>query len=225
MKNKCYWVFPQKADCAYFGAKSNDMKALRFTLAIAALSLAATSTFAQRVKMKEGNLDALKGVKKLNVKYDYSGMTCTTKDIPESDFVSNKKEEYNKKEAGKGDKWADSWVADREKRFAPHFKEQFEKQASIQIADGNNEKYTMIFHTTHVETGFNIGITRRDAYIDAEVIVVESANPDKVLAKMTIDNIPGRTGGGYDFDTGERLAEAYEKAGKTVGKYFDKEVN
>ncbi len=200
------------------------MKALKFTLLAASL-LAATTTMAQRIKMKEGNLDALKGVKKLNIRYDYSAMTCTTKDIPEADFVANKKEEYNKKEAGKGDRWAESWVADREKRFAPHFKQMFEKQSDILLSEGESEKYTLIFKTTHTETGFNIGIKRRDAFIDGEALVVEAANPDKVLAKISIDNVPGRTGGGYDFDAGERLAEAYEKAGKSLGKYFSKQID
>jgi len=197
------------------------MKTLRFTLGLIALLVTSTA-MGQRIKMKEGNLDALKGVKKLNIQFDYSGMTCTTKDIPEEEFIAKKKEEYNKKEPGKGDKWAESWVADREKRFAPHFKELFQKQSDIELSDDGSEKYTLIFKTTHTETGYNIGISRRDAFIDGEAIVVEAANPDKVLARISIDNVPGRTGGGYDFDTGERLSEAYEKAGKSLGKYFRK---
>ncbi len=201
------------------------MKALRFTLAVAALSIAASSAMAQKIKLKEGNLDGLKGVTKMNVKYDYNGMTCTTKDIPEAEFVQNKKDEYNKKEPGKGDKWAASWVEDRDRRFHVHFKDMFEKTSDIKIGEMPSEKYTLIFKTTHVETGYNIGISRRDAFIDGEAWVVETANPDRAIAKIAIDNVPGRTGGGYDFDTGERLAEAYEKAGKSLGKYFSKQIN
>ena len=201
------------------------MKMIRFALTVAAFSLAASTAMGQKIRLKEGKLDALKGVKKMNVQYDYSGMTCTTKNIPEDEFVSNKKEEYNKKEAGKGDKWADSWVADREKRFHVHFKDMFEKQSDLQLGDMPDEKYNLDFKTTHVETGYNIGISRRDAFIDGEALVIETANPKNVIARITIDNVPGRTGGGYDFDTGERLAEAYEKAGKSLGKYFSKEID
>ncbi|MBS1775375.1 MAG: hypothetical protein JSS64_03740 [Bacteroidetes bacterium] len=150
------------------------MKSLKIALALAAL-LASSSAMAQRIKMKEGNLDMLKGVKKMNIKYDYSNMTCTTKDIPEAEFIANKKEEYNKKETGKGDHWAEGWVADRENRYAPKFREMFEKQSDITLDPSGNEKYTLIFHTTHTETGYNIGISRRNAYIDAEALVVESA--------------------------------------------------
>lgn len=200
------------------------MKVLRLTLLFAALAFASTA-MAQRIKMKEGSLAPLKGVKKINIRYDYSNMTCTTKDIPEAEFVANKKEDYNKKEPGKGDKWAESWVADREKRFAPQFKELFEKHSDMQLAEGTTEQYTLIFKTTHTETGYNIGISRRDAFIDGEAIVVETASPEKVIARISIDNVPGRTGSGYDFDTGGRLAEAYEKAGKSLGKYFSKQID
>ncbi|MBS1588476.1 MAG: hypothetical protein JST52_02570 [Bacteroidetes bacterium] len=199
------------------------MKSLKIALALAAL-LASSSAMAQRIKMKEGNLDMLKGVKKMNIKYDYSNMTCTTKDIPEAEFIANKKEEYNKKETGKGDHWAEGWVADRENRYAPKFREMFEKQSDITLDPSGNEKYTLIFHTTHTETGYNIGISRRNAYIDAEALVVESANPDKVLARITMDDIPGSSFGGYDFDTGARLSESYEKAGKSLGKYISKQA-
>lgn len=201
------------------------MNIIRFALTVAAFTMATSTAIAQKIKLKEGNLSTLKGVKKMNVKYDYSGMTCTTKNIPEDEFVAKKKEEYNKKESGKGDKWADSWVADREKRFHVHFKDMFEKESDMQIGSLPEEKYTLIFKTTHVETGYNIGVSRRDASIDGEALVVETANPSNVIARMTIDNVPGRTGGGYDFDTGERLAEAYEKAGKSLGKYFSKQVD
>lgn len=201
------------------------MKSIRMTLTVAVLAITASGALAQRIKMREGKLDALKGVKSFNMQYDYNGMTCTTKNIPEEEFIADKKAEYNKKEAGKGDKWAESWVADRENRFHPHFKEMFEKESSMQLASDQNEKYTLIFRTTHVETGYNIGISRRDASIDAEALVVETANPGNVIAKLSITDIPGRTFGGYDFDTGERLAEAYEKAGKSLGKYFHKEID
>lgn len=200
------------------------MKFLRLTLAIAACSIAANTAIAQRIKLKEGNLAAVKGTTEFNVRYDYSNMTVTTKNKPEAEFIENKKKDYNEKEAGKGDKWAESWVADREKRYAVQFKEEFEKQSNMKIGEMPDAKYTLVFHTTHTETGFNIGITRRNAYIDGELMIVETANPDKVIAKITIDDAAGQTFGGYDFDTGVRLQEAYAKAGKELGKFLRKKL-
>ncbi|HTM66434.1 MAG TPA: hypothetical protein VL093_08950 [Flavipsychrobacter sp.] len=200
------------------------MKAPKLLLTIATLSLAASVATAQKIKLKDGKLDALKGTTEFNVKYDYSNMTVTTKNKPEAEFITTKREDLNKKEPGTGDKWAESWVADREKRFAVQFKEEFEKQSDMKIGDNPEAKYTLVFHTTHTETGYNIGISRRNAYIDGELLVVETANPDNVIARISIDNAPGQTVGGYDFDTGVRLQESYAKAGKELGKFLRKKL-
>lgn len=200
------------------------MKAPKLLLTIATLSLAASVATAQKIKLKDGKLDALKGTTEFNVKYDYSNMTVTTKNKPEAEFITTKREDLNKKEPGTGDKWAESWVADREKRFAVQFKEEFEKQSDMKIGDNLEAKYTLVFHTTHTETGYNIGISRRNAYIDGELLVVETTNPDNVIARISIDNAPGQTVGGYDFDTGVRLQESYAKAGKELGKFLRKKL-
>jgi hypothetical protein len=76
--------------------------------------------------------------------------------------------------------------------------------------------YTVIFKTTFIEPGFNVGVARKNASINAEAIFVESANPENVLAKVSIENSPGRDAMGYDFDTGYRIQEAYAKAGKEL---------
>lgn len=179
---------------------------------------------AAKVKLKSGKLDALKGVKEMNVKYDYSNMTVTTKNKPETEYIEDKKAEYNKKEAGKGDKWAESWEADRDKRYKVQFKEEFDKQSGITLNENSDAKYTIIFHTTHTETGYNIGISRRNAYIDGEATIVETANPDNVIAVITVQDAQGGTFGGYDFDSGTRLQESYAVAGKTIGKFIKKKL-
>ena len=200
------------------------MNMMRTTLLTAALAVGSFSAEAQKIKLKEGDLSGLKGTKEFNIRYDYSSMTVTTKKKPEAEFIAEKKEDYNKKEAGKEDKWAESWVADREKRYAVQFKEEFEKQSDMKISENPDAKYTLIFHTTHTETGYNIGISRRNAYIDGELLVVETANPDKVIARISIDDAAGQTFGGYDFDTGVRLQESYAKAGKELGKFLRKKL-
>lgn len=188
------------------------------------LSAASLTVSAQKLRVKNANFDALKGTTRLNVKYDYSNMTVTTKNIDEQAFIEEKKKELNKKEAGRGNAWAASWTNDREARFEKQFKEEFDKQSDIRLGAFPDAKYTLIFHTTHTETGFNIGITRRNAYIDGEVQIVETANPSNVTAVITIDNSPGTMPFGMDFDTGGRLAEAYAKAGKEIGKMIKKKI-
>ena len=57
---------------------------------------------------------------------------------------------------------------------------------------------------------------------DGEAWIVETADKSKVIAKISIQKAPGRTFGGYDFDTGERIAESYADAGKALGKFIRK---
>lgn len=202
---------------------SIDMKALRFGLAVAAIVCTAATVNAQKVKVTDGSLDALKGVKKLNLQFDYSKMGVG-KFETEEEYIAKKKEDYNKKETGKGDEWAKAWKADRKNRCEPKFKDLFSKHCDILIGEYPSEKYTMIFKTTFIEPGYNIYVSRKYAELDGEVWLVETSNPTTVVAKLSVQNCPGRTYGNSDYDTGERISEAYEMAGKVLGKYLDKEL-
>src|SRR5690606_10163736 len=151
------------------------MKAIRFGALAVALFLSVVAN-AQKVRMMDGSLDALKGVSKINAQFDYSKMGVG-KFATEEEYIEKKKGDYNKKEAGRGDEWERSWVADRKNRFEPQFRELFAKHSDINIGEYPNEKYTIIFKTTYTEPGYNIYVTRKNAEIDGEAWIVETANP------------------------------------------------
>ncbi len=198
------------------------MKPLRL-IAATALLLASAMAFAQKAHLEDGNLNMLKGIKKINVKFDYSNMEVGKK--TEKEYIEDKMEAYNKKEAGRGEKWAKDWVSDRTRRFEPKFLELFNDNGDIKGGNFPTEKYTMIFHTIFTEPGFNVGVTRKNAYIDAEILIVETANEGKALAKISISDVPGRTAFGGDYDTGLRIEEAYAKAGKQIAKFLEKNAD
>ena len=199
------------------------MKPIRYTILSVALLLSANA-MAQKVRVLDGNLDALKGVSKINVQFDYSKMGVG-KFATEEEYIEKKKDDYNKKESGKGNDWEKAWKADRKNRFEPQFKELFAKHSDMNIGDFPSEKYTLIFKTTYTEPGFNIYVTRKYAEIDGEAWIVETTNPDNVIAKISVQNCPGRTYGGNDYDTGTRIQESYAVAGKGLGKFLKKEMH
>lgn len=185
-------------------------------LALLAVMVFSLSVNAQRIKLLEGDLSVLKNEQSINTEFTYDNMRVG-KYEKEADYIADKTADLNKKEPGRGDTWAKSWVNDRETRYAPKFNELFQESSKMTIS--KNAKYTLIFKTTSTEPGFNIGITRRNAEISGEVLLVETANKEKVLARVSVQKALGRTFGGFDFDTGLRLSEAYADAGKAVGKF------
>lgn len=181
---------------------------------------------AQKVNVLKGDLAFLKGQSKLNVEYVYDGMKVGKKQT-EEEYIKEKTTEANKKEAGKGDTWLKGWKGAREQRYQPHFEELMNKQLEgiMQVKGGlTDAKYTVILQTTRTEPGFNVGVMKQAAYVDFNVKVVETANKSNVLYEAEALNTPGSQFGGYDFDAGTRLAESYEKMGKTLGGKIEKAI-
>jgi hypothetical protein len=191
---------------------------MRHFLPVIVLMLSLTAVNAQKIKVIEGDLAKLKGVKSFKTEFTYTPM-IVGKDKDEKDYIQEKKQKLDEKEPGRGDTWEKAWVADRKDRFEPQFRELFSKHSGMSAVD-DSSPYTMIFKTTRTEPGWNVGVMRVPAYIDAEVWFVETANPDNVLAKISIKNSPGRDAFGMDYETGLRLQESYAKAGKSLGGFL-----
>lgn len=174
---------------------------------------------AQKVKLLSGDFSQLKGQTALNVDYIYDNLKVGKK--AEDEYIKGKVADYNKDEPGKGDKWLTNWKNDRATRYQPKFEElmnEYLKEKGIKVAASKGAKYSVVLKTLMIEPGFNIGIMRQDANINVEISLVETGNPSVILAKVTMDNVPGRSYGGYDFDMGVRIEEAYAKCGKELGK-------
>jgi hypothetical protein len=195
------------------------MKLLMKCVGLMALVFFSIQTNAQKIKLREGDISVLNGQPSINVEFLYDGMSVGS--YPdEQDYIKKKMDDYNKKEPGSGDRFAKAWVGDRKTRFEPAFKEKFEEYSKMLIKP--NSKYTLIFKTTSTEPGYNIYIKRKNAEIDAEVTIVETADRTKVIASISVSNAPGRTFGGNDYETGVRIAESYEVSGKRLGIFIEK---
>ncbi len=203
------------------------MKKIITQLSIVAVLLAASPLLAQKMKLESGALSFLKGEKSLNVEYAYDGLTVG-KDS-EAAYTEKKVAEYNKKEAGTGDKWLASWKSDRAKRYEPKFEELLNKQFSerkIDLKAGKNPdaKFTMVLKTTLLEPGWNAAIMRQPAEVSTQVEFFDTKDRKKSLALITIAKAPGRDAMGYDFDVGYRLQEGYAKTGKELGIFLAKKA-
>lgn len=201
------------------------MKTNTFAAILVTLFFTFQIGFAQRVDLRSGDIDVLAGQKTVNVQYDYSEFGVG-KFATEKEYLDKKSAEYNAKEAGKGDEWKKAWVADRQNKYEPKFEELFNKgleDKGLKIGKGADAKYTFIVHTTYLEPGYNVGVMRKNAYLNYKIDLVETSGK-KNIAEMVLTNVAGGQFGGFDFDSGTRISESYAKAGKVLSSFIDKKL-
>jgi len=196
------------------------MKNIKLFLLVA-LTLVGLSSFAgAKIKLTSGSLASLKG-KTILVKFEYDGM-AVGKFTKEEDYIARKKGEYNAKEAGRGDQWEKAWKSDRASRFEPKFMELISKygeNSGVKFITSGTADFTMNVKTTFTEPGYNVYVSRAPALINT---VTTITNGSGEVAKITVTKATGSTFGGYDFDTGVRISEAYALTGKVIGALFSK---
>ncbi|MEO6541988.1 MAG: hypothetical protein ABIN74_13380 [Ferruginibacter sp.] len=198
------------------------MKKITSVFTILAISCSCLLATAQKIKTTEGDPSVLKNESNINIEFTYENISVG-KFADEKDYIKKKTDEYNAKEPGRGDTWAKNWINDREARYEPKFIDLYIIGSNKKVT--KDAKYTLIFKTKSIEPGYNIagGMMiggRKNASVDAEVWIVETANRNNKIAVITVDNAPGGTWGGYDYDTGTRIAESYAISGKKLAKYI-----
>jgi hypothetical protein len=202
------------------------MKKISIILLLGAFLFPGTTIFAQ-CKQIAGDVSVLRGQTVINLQYDYSNM-AVGKFKDEKDYVANRTADMNKKKPGDGDRWAEAWKNDRASRYQPMFEKNLNAiTGKFNVTckeNATDAKYTLIIRTTFTEPGFNIGITRQNAWIRMEVDLVETANPGTVLASMQMKREDSISMMGYDFDTGSRIQSAYDRAGDHLGAFLVKNV-
>ncbi len=189
-------------------------------LTIILLFFCATSVYAQKMKLEKGALKNLKDIKEYSLQFDYSNLEIP-KYNSEEDFLKEKMNIREEKEPGAGEIFKTSWFADRENRYEPKFIESFNKRfenGEIKVGKNLSTKYSMLVKTSLMYPGYNVGVWRQNAKIEATITVFETNSPDNILFSGKYTKIEGLGAAGYDFDSGFRISEAYAKLAKEFAK-------
>lgn len=183
--------------------------------------------FAQKSKVQEGDWKNLKGIAKYNLVFDYSNVEIPKYDS-EEEFLKDKMAKRDEKEPGSGERFKESWFSDREKYYEPKFAESFNKRfddGEIKVArDFDSADYTMKIHTVFMYPGYNVGMARQNSKIDTVISVFKNDAPDKVLFSVKYTKAEGKIAFGMDFNSGQRIAEAYAKLAKTLASDISKKA-
>ena len=108
--------------------------------------------------------------------------------------------------------------------FTPKFEtliNEYAKEKGLEIGTKvTDAELTMVLTITKLEPGWNIGISRQDAYVSFQIDIYKTADMSNPVATYEMLNVPGGTFGGFDFDASTRLGESFAKAGKELGAFF-----
>ncbi len=201
------------------------MKKISFLIIAGLVICLSPLSHAQKIALKSGSLASLSALPEIRVEYTYDNMMVGK--YKEADYVNKKVDEYNKKEAGKGDQWLKDWVNDRETKYQPRFQDGFNNFSTLagvnfKVDPNAGGKYRMVVHTTFTEPGFNIYMTSKNASMNAEVTFFDESNSE--MAKVMITNSPGSGIFELDYDTGIRIQETYANAGRSLAAFILEEV-
>ena len=190
-----------------------------FTLLV--LLLSTTLLIAQKAKISEGKFSNLKGITEFNLEFDYTDVQIP-KYKSEEEFLQDKMEKRDEKEPGSGEKFKQDWFDDRHEQYEPKYVESFNKrfeEGEVNVdRDNDSAEYTIMIHTTDLYAGYNVGISRKNAWINAELSVYKNDNPDQPILVVKYTKAEGGGAMGYDYDTGYRISECYAKLAKTFAK-------
>lgn len=191
---------------------------MRKLLLICCLFIVNTAT-AQKFKVTQGSFKDLSGIETYDLVFDYENLKVDKFDT-EEDFLKDKM--AKREEKGTHEDFRKSWFADRTERYEPKFIESFNKRfkkGEISAYTNNSAaNYIMYVKTTWIYPGYNVGVMRQPAKINATVTVYEKANPLNILFKGDIVKVLGNGAAGFDYNSGYRISEAYALLAKILAK-------
>ena len=184
--------------------------------------LITTTLLAQKVEITKGDWGNLKGVSAYNVEFDYSNLQIPKYDS-EEEFLKDKMAKREEKEPGTGEIFKTSWYSDREEFYEPRFIETFNeryKDGAVKVGKDIGAEYTMNIHTTMIYPGYNVGAVRHNSKVELTLTIYKTGDPDNIIFQGDYTKIEGQGNGGFDFNSGQRIADAYIIFGRALAKHM-----
>ncbi|MDA3614792.1 hypothetical protein [Polluticaenibacter yanchengensis] len=207
----------------YLKSKKIFMRKILMSLFFIAVS---TMAIAQKFKDETGDLSVLSGAKEVNIEYNYSKLTLLKDEIPEAEYIKNRKADLEAKRTGEGDIWVRKWEAAKTTIWQLKFEELLVKTATQDLGISFKEnaakaKYTLIVDVVWIYPGYDVMIKKQEAKVTTVLKIVETANKNKVLYSVRAENAPGDQWGN-NFSNESRIGEGFAKTAKSFGKLLKK---
>lgn len=80
----------------------------------------------------------------------------------------------------------------------------------------------MKIHTTFIYPGYNVGVARKNSKNEVTLSVYKNGSPENIIFSVDYTKIQGQGNGGYDFNSGQRIADAYIIFARALTKHMYK---
>jgi hypothetical protein len=183
-------------------------------LLVLLLCAVSTTTFGQKAKLKQGSLKPLFSETSLNYEFSYDSLIVgdTTS---EKVFLEKRRKRFNDLNEGMGDGYVTEWYEARKSKYEPSFLYYFGKASGI-TKNSPDSKYTVIVKTMTTEPGWNFGVATSDGKVGGELLIVETKDRSKLIAKIVFSHRSDDVG--VDAAFVNRLQQAYVNAAKLTGE-------
>lgn len=192
-------------------------------------------SFAQKPKIISGMVSNLRGIEKVNVKFDFSDWTFYNKNISEKEYVSRRMKDITaKKGDAEAKDWHRDWLQTRyldiPKGFLNRLNEKFD--GKIQFGQKLDTKYELIVHVEWTYPGYFSVVLNKPAKATTSLEFIKKGSTETSLLKLHFDKLKGRMFKGARFLTGmsaantnNRIMYSFATTGYYLGKFLDKELN
>ena len=197
-----------------------------FVFTVALIIVGVIATHGQVFKTGIGNLEAISGVDRYNIIFEYAEDLQVPKYDSEEAFLKIYAKKKDEKKIGSGDIFKKQWLTRRSDQFEPKFIQEFNffnlKEKQVTVAQNvSDADYTMVVKTSLIDPGNSNFIFKKDARLEVTIQMYKSISPDQILYATEMVDVHSKGASVGDFD---RIMSAYAELGRGLSKHLSRKT-
>lgn len=177
---------------------------------------------AQKIEVVSGSIEALSGVERYKVDFEYAQNLDVQRYDSEEAFLSSQSAKKEQKKTGSGEEFRKLWFENRTNQYEPTYIQEFN---SFNLEDGQvtaaknitTANHTMLVKTVAINPGYSDLFYVEAGQLEVEVRIYATDNPESTLYGFNT-TVRGRT----VSDEFERIRTAYGNLGLAVSKHLSR---
>lgn len=182
--------------------------------------------YGQIFKTDTGSLEAISGVLRYNVVFEYSDDLKVPKYASENAFITYYAKKEEQKESGAGEQFKQKWFSHRTDLFGPKFIQEFNifnlKEKQVTVAPNiSDAAYTMVVRTTMIDPGSSNFFFKKNASLKIYIRIYGKDQPEKILYATEAVEVHSE---GANSDIFNRIMSAYAELGSGLAKHLSRKT-